>query len=146
MTQPFDGHQILPETQAFLGQRHRLLIDGAWVEGSGSLTTRDPATGLALCEVAIGGADEIDLAVAAARRAFDGPWSRLSAAERTELLRRLARAIAVQAGLFAELDIVDNGMPRFIADLTVANQAANASLSRVSAIVVFPLTLCTSGC
>jgi phenylacetaldehyde dehydrogenase len=121
MTQPFDGHPILPETQAFLDQPHRLLIDGAWVDGSDVVTTRDPATGLPLCDVAIGGADEIDRAVAAARRAFDGPWSRLSAAERTALLHRFARGIEANAGLLAELDILDNGMPRFIADLTVAN-------------------------
>ena len=121
MTAPFDGHSILPETNAFLGQSHRLLIDGAWVDGSDTLTTRDPATGITLCEVAIGGATEIDLAVAAARRAFEGPWSRMAAAERTHLLQQLARAIDASAGLFGELDILDNGMPRFIADLTVAN-------------------------
>ncbi|NIJ08567.1 phenylacetaldehyde dehydrogenase [Sphingomonas vulcanisoli] len=121
MIPAFDGHDILPETRAFLAQSHRLLIDGAWVDGSDVLTTRDPATGLPLCEVAIGGADEIDRAVAAARRAFDGPWSRLTAAERTALLHRFARAIEANGGLLAELDILDNGMPRFIAELTVAN-------------------------
>ena len=121
MTSPFDGHAILPETQDFLGQTHRLLIDGEWVDGSDSLATRDPATGINLCEVAIGGVAEIDRAVAAARRAFEGPWSRMAAAERTHLLQMLARAIDAKAGLFAELDIIDNGMPRFIADLTVSN-------------------------
>jgi phenylacetaldehyde dehydrogenase len=121
MTQRFDGHSILPETQAFLDQPHRLLIDGAWVDGSDVLTTHDPATGLPLCDVAIGGPDEIDRAVAAARCAFDGPWSRLAASERTALLYRFARGIEAHAGLLAELDILDNGMPRFIADLTVAN-------------------------
>lgn len=122
MTQVFDGHAILPQTQAFLGQPHRLLIDGEWVDGSGVLTTRDPATGLPLCDVAIGGAAEIDRAVAAARRAFDdGPWSRMAAAERTAILHRFARAIDANAALLAELDILDNGMPRFIAELTAAN-------------------------
>ncbi len=121
MTTAFDGHPLLPETRAFLGQQHKLLIDGAWIDGSDALTTRDPATGLPLCDVTVGGAAEINLAVAAARRAFDGPWSRLSAAERTHLLQQLARAIEAKAALLAELDIIDNGMPRFVAELTVAN-------------------------
>lgn len=121
MSRAFDGHPILPETAAFLARPHKLLVDGIWVDGSDTLVTRDPATGLPLADVAIGGAAEIDRAVAAARAAFEGRWSRLTAAERTALLHRLARAIEAKAGLFAELDILDNGMPRFIAELTVAN-------------------------
>jgi phenylacetaldehyde dehydrogenase len=119
--QPFDGHEILPETRAFLARRHQLLIGGSWVDGSDMRTSCDPATGLPLCDVALGGAMEIDRAVAAARAAFEGPWSRLTAGERTALLHRLARAVEAQAGLLTELDIIDNGMPRFIAELTVAN-------------------------
>ena len=122
MTDAFDGHSILRETRSFLDQPHRLLIDGAWVDGSDVLTTRDPATGIPLCDVAIGGAAEIDRAVGAARRAFDdGPWPRMAAAERTAILHRFARAIDANAALLAELDILDNGMPRFIAELTAAN-------------------------
>ncbi len=120
---PFDGHAIAPETQAFLGQSHKLLIDGAWVDGETGETmeTRDPATGLILARFAIGGAGDIDHAVAAARRAFGGPWSRLTVAERTALLMRLARAMNDDAQMLAELDVIDNGMPMFIAGLTVAN-------------------------
>lgn len=122
MTLPFDGHAILPETRAFLARPHLLLINGEWVKGQATLTTRDPATGIALCDVAIGGAAEIDHAVAAARRAFDeGPWPRMTASERTAILHRFARAIESNAALLAELDIIDNGMPRFIAELTAAN-------------------------
>ena len=123
MTQPYDGNPILPATQAFIDQPHRLLIDGAWAEGSDVMTTRDPATGLALCNFAIGGAAEIDRAVAAARRAFEGPWSRFTAAERTAVLHCFARQIEANAAVLAELDILDNGMPRFIAELTAANAA-----------------------
>ncbi|SFO02660.1 aldehyde dehydrogenase [Sphingomonas sp. OK281] len=120
---PFDGHAIAPETQAFLDQPHQLLIDGAWVDGEAgeTMATRDPATGLVLARFAIGGAGDIDRAVAAARRAFEGPWSRLTVAERTALLMRLARAMNDDAQVLAELDVIDNGMPMFIAGLTVAN-------------------------
>ncbi|RZF66015.1 aldehyde dehydrogenase family protein [Sphingomonas populi] len=119
---PFDGHAISDVTRAFLAQPHRLLIGGQWVEGgAGTLVTRDPATGLVLAEVQMGGAAEIDRAVAAARRAFEGPWRRMAAAERIALMQRLARILHDNARLLAELDVIDNGMPLFIAELTVAN-------------------------
>ena len=120
---PFDGNAIAPETRAFLDKPHKLLIDGAWVDGEAgdTLETRDPATGLLLARVAIGGKAEVDRAVAAARRAFAGPWSRLTVAERTALLMRLARLMDADSRLLAELDVIDNGMPMFIAGLTVAN-------------------------
>jgi phenylacetaldehyde dehydrogenase len=50
---PFDGLAISPETQAFLGQPHQLLIGGQWVDGSGEMESRDPATGLRLPLLAV---------------------------------------------------------------------------------------------
>ena len=119
----FDGHAISAATAAFLGAPLRLLIDGHWVDAQDgqTLATRDPATDQFLAEVALGGAADIDLAVSAARRAFDGPWSRLGHPGRAALLTRLARLVAEQAELFTELEVLDNGMPRAIAALTVAN-------------------------
>lgn len=118
---PFDGHAISAETAAFLARPHRLLIGGDWVEGSGDMVTRDPATGLDLARFQTGGAAEIDRAVRAARQAFEGPWGRMTVAERTAILHRLARVMEANATLLTELDIIDNGMPRFIAGLTTAN-------------------------
>lgn len=120
---PFDGHALLPATEAFLVDRHRLLIGGRWVDAvdGETLATGDPATGLEIARVAIGGAPDVDLAVAAARRAFGGPWSRLGHPGRAALLAALARRVAEHSALFTELEIVDNGMPRFIAALTVNN-------------------------
>lgn len=118
---PFDGHAILPETAAFLQREHLLLIDGKWVPGSGRLETCDPATGLPLAEVHIGGTKEIDLAVDAARRAFSGPWSQMDAASRMQLLLRVAEGLRERTALLAEVEILDNGMPRMIAELTIAN-------------------------
>ena len=65
--------------------RHDLWIDGAFVpSASGSRTpTVDPATGETLAEVAEAGAEDLDRAVAAARRAFDsGTWARRDPADR----------------------------------------------------------------
>jgi phenylacetaldehyde dehydrogenase len=118
---PFDGHAIAPETAAFLAAPHRLLIGGDWVDGSAELVTRDPATGLELARFQTGGAAEIGRAVGSARAAFDGPWGRMTVAERTAILHRLARIMESRATLLAQLDIIDNGMPGFIAHLTTAN-------------------------
>lgn len=118
---PFDGNPIAPETERFLKETHRLLIGGQWVEGSGELETRDPATGFVLARFQTGGAAEVDRAVKAARAAFEGPWGRMTVAERTALLHKLARVMDANATLLTELDVIDNGMPRFIAGLTTAN-------------------------
>lgn len=118
---PFDGNQIAPETERFLGETHRLLIGGEWVDGSGEMITRDPATGLVLASFQTGGAAEVDRAVKAARVAFEGPWGQMTVAERTALLHKLARVMDTNATLLTELDVIDNGMPRFIAGLTTAN-------------------------
>lgn len=120
---PFDGHSISSATQQFLAQPHQLLINGKWVDGVAGETieTRDPATGLVLARVAVGDKADIDLAVAAARQAFEGPWSRLSHFGRAKLISRLARLIEENSALFTEIEVIDNGMPIFIAGLTVAN-------------------------
>ncbi|MDR7101155.1 aldehyde dehydrogenase family protein [Croceicoccus sp. BE223] len=118
---PFGGHPVSAETLAFLAREHPLLIGGREVAGSGTMATFDPATGLELSRFAIGGADEVDAAVAAARRAFAGPWRSLTMQARANMLYRLARIMADNATLLTELDVLDNGMPRFIAGLTTAN-------------------------
>jgi 5-carboxymethyl-2-hydroxymuconic-semialdehyde dehydrogenase len=89
-------------------------IDGEFVpsrDGS-TFTTLDPTTNAPLVEVADGKSADIDAAVAAARRAFDdGPWPRLSAAERARVLRRIADTIRAHARELIELEVRDIGMP-----------------------------------
>ncbi|MEP2551106.1 MAG: aldehyde dehydrogenase family protein, partial [Marinomonas sp.] len=119
----YDGHTISAETQAFLARDHKLLIDGEWASGSGTMETCDPATGLPLAQFHIGGEVEINSAVKAARQAFNGPWRSMDAAERMGLLLKLAGTIEANAAMLAELDILDNGMSRMIAELTMANCA-----------------------
>lgn len=116
---------ISSATRDFLDGTHGLLIDGAWVAAldGGTVTSTDPATGEALTTVAAGNARDVDVAVAAARRAFEGPWSKLSGFERANLMRRLARLIDAHHALFTELEVLDNGMPIGIAQMVVANEA-----------------------
>ena len=112
-------------TRDFLKTPHQLLINGKWQAGmqSDSLDTFDPATDEKLATVAIGREADVDAAVEAAASAFTGSWSRLSHFERAKYLTRLARLIEQHADTFTELEVLDNGMPRFIAALTIQNIA-----------------------
>ncbi|WP_305785029.1 aldehyde dehydrogenase family protein [Symbioplanes lichenis] len=88
-----------------------LFIDGSFRESAaGSFKTVNPATEEVLAEVASAGVEEIDLAVAAARRAF-GPWSALPGSERAKYLFRIARIIQERSRELAVLESLDNGKP-----------------------------------
>lgn len=98
----------------FLSRTHKLLIDGKWVEAKSGKTfaTINPATEEVLCHVAEGGKEDVDLAVKAARRAFEsGPWPKMSTAQRAKLLLNLADLIEKHADELAQLETLDNGKP-----------------------------------
>ncbi len=102
---------ILP---AFLdGKAKKLLIGGKWVDAQSGKTfpSVNPTNGSDLGEVALGDAADVDLAVAAARKAFDGPWGRMLPAERQRILLRVADLIDQHAEEIALLDTLDMGMP-----------------------------------
>jgi acyl-CoA reductase-like NAD-dependent aldehyde dehydrogenase len=95
-------------------QPKKLFIGGKWVEAASGKTfaTLDPSTGEVLAHVAEGGAEDIDRAVAAARRAHEsGVWRDLPPAERAKALWRVGDLIEERAQEFAELESLDNGMP-----------------------------------
>lgn len=73
--------------------------------------THNPATGELLADVAEGDAADIDRAVEAARRAFEGPWSKWRPAERQALLLRLADLVEANIDELATLDTLDMGAP-----------------------------------
>jgi aldehyde dehydrogenase (NAD+) len=92
----------------------KLLIDGQWRDSLSGKTfaTVNPATEEVIAEVAEGDAADIDLAVKAARKAFDsGPWRRMDARDRGRLLNRLADLIEQNVDELAELETLDNGKP-----------------------------------
>ncbi|MFI7129383.1 aldehyde dehydrogenase family protein [Nonomuraea sp. NPDC050153] len=68
----------------FVATSRQLFIDGRWVDAASGKTfaTPNPATGRPLAHVAEADAEDVERAVRAARRAFDGPWSRLTPSER----------------------------------------------------------------
>ncbi|KAA2267143.1 5-carboxymethyl-2-hydroxymuconate semialdehyde dehydrogenase [Solihabitans fulvus] len=89
-------------------------IDGKSVSSvdGGTFGVADPVTNQEYGRVAAGEAADVDLAVAAARRAFtDGPWPDLPARQRAGVLNRIADAIESRADRLAELETFDTGLP-----------------------------------
>lgn len=90
-----------------------LIIDGQMVPAVAGrvFETRNPATGEVLAVVAEGDREDIDLAVRAARRAFEGPWSRFTPFQRQECLLKLADLVDRNFEAFSLLDTLDMGAP-----------------------------------
>lgn len=91
-----------------------LFLDGKWVAAlSGAMRDIvDPATGRVIERVAEGNAEDADLAVASARRAFDeGPWRTTPALARARLLLRLADLLDEHADELAHLETLNCGKP-----------------------------------
>jgi phenylacetaldehyde dehydrogenase len=99
---------------SFMAKEKKLLIDGKWVSAQSGQTfaVEDPATQEVVAHVPAGDKADIDLAVAAARRAFEeGPWAKMSPGERSRLVWRLGDLLEKHADEFAELEALDNGKP-----------------------------------
>ena len=95
------------------GQFKRMLINGEWVKSASGKTfeSRNPATGDLLATVAEGDAEDINRAVAAARAAFEGPWSKFKPYERQALLLKLADLVEKHFDELSILDTLDMGAP-----------------------------------
>ena len=94
----------------------QLLIDGQWMDGEKKFDTVNPATGEVLTAVVEASAADVDRAVEAARQASDskgGPWRKMPASERGQLIWRLADLIEKHIEELAELETLDNGKPIF---------------------------------
>ena len=95
------------------GSYKQMLIDGRWVDAASGkrFETHNPATGELLATVAEGDAEDINRAVAAARRAFEGPWSKVKPFERQALLLKLADLVEKNFEELSQLDTLDMGAP-----------------------------------
>ncbi|WP_455663129.1 aldehyde dehydrogenase family protein [Pradoshia sp.] len=105
---------ISPKLAKFLEGTKQLYINGKFVDSVGGKTfdTMNPATGEVLAKVAEAEAEDIDLAVKAARKAFEeGPWSRMSASQRSRLIYKLADLMEENKVELAQLETLDNGKP-----------------------------------
>lgn len=92
----------------------RLFINGEFVDAGkgGRFTTTNPANGEVLAEMSAGTGEDIDRAVAAARKAFrSGVWSQMAPRERMDVLYRFAQLIDENAEQLAVLETLDMGKP-----------------------------------
>ncbi len=109
----------LPEfAQHYLSRTKQLYIDGKFVDAQSGKTfpVFNPATGEILAEVAEGDVADINLAVAAARRAFESKaWSGLPPSQRARLIDKLADKLEERLEDFALLESLDNGKPLAVA-------------------------------
>ncbi|MGN7403475.1 aldehyde dehydrogenase family protein [Cytobacillus praedii] len=110
--------ELKPKVKAFLEGNIDLYINGKTVPSvSGKkFETYNPATEEVLALVSEAQEEDVDLAVKAARQAFEhGPWPDLSAAERARLIYKLADLIEENREELAQLEALDNGKPYQIA-------------------------------
>lgn len=97
----------------FLNREHGLLIGGkvrAAADGA-TFETLDPSTAKPIARVAQAGQADVDAAVHAARTALNGEWKRMSPADRSRVMNRLADLIEADADNLATLETLDNGKP-----------------------------------
>jgi phenylacetaldehyde dehydrogenase len=110
--------QVDPRVVSFVEKPRQMLINGRWVDSVSGKTfpSYDPSTGEVLATVAEGDQADIDLAVKAARKAFEsGHWRKMSPSERGRLIWKLADLIEQHLEEFALLESLDNGKPLTIA-------------------------------
>ncbi|MER9881935.1 aldehyde dehydrogenase family protein [Mesorhizobium sp. M0118] len=106
--------------------RNELFIDGQWAKPikGGTFPIINPATEEVVHHGPAGTAEDVELAVKAARRAFDhGPWPKMSGAERAKYLRAIATGIRNRLQEIARLETIDNGKPIPEAEWDIADAA-----------------------
>ena len=112
------GIKLDPRVTSFVAKPRKMLIGGQWVQAASGKTfpTYNPATGEVLALVAEGDAEDVNRAVKAARKAFEGrPWGRMTPSDRGRLVWKLADLIDAHLEELAELDSLDNGKPIAVA-------------------------------
>ena len=105
---------------------YRLYIDGAFHDAKSNrwIDVINPATQEVIARVPDGNAADIDDAVRAARRAFEGaPWREVTAQERGRILLRLAQIVRDHAAEWAELETINNGKPIVESEFDIADVA-----------------------
>ncbi|NDJ60477.1 MAG: aldehyde dehydrogenase family protein [Chloroflexi bacterium] len=106
---------LLPEVAAFLADPLLPYIDGRYTPPRAEQTfeSLDPSTGRRLAQIGRAQPADADVAVAAARKAFDSGdwWLKMSPSDRSKCIWRLAELIEQHTPILAQLDSLDNGKP-----------------------------------
>ena len=114
--------------QEFIQEHKKMFIDGQWVPSISGKTFEvlNPATEEVVTHVAEGNKEDIDLAVKAARKAFEsGPWSSMSSSDRGKLIYKVGDLILDKLNELAELESLDNGKPISVARVADVPLAAD---------------------
>lgn len=110
--------ELKPKVKAFLNEEIKMFINGEFVPSISGKTfeTYNPATEDVLAVVCEAQEEDIDVAVKAARSAFEsGPWAEMTTAERAHLIYKLADLIEEHGEELAQLEALDNGKPYQVA-------------------------------
>ena len=92
---------------------YKMFVNGEWIEAASkeAFETVDPSTEEVLATLPRGHKADIDHAVQAARKAYEGDWSQLKPKDRARLLFSLARKLEEEADEYAKLETQDSGKP-----------------------------------
>ena len=104
---------------------YQMLIDGEWVESASRKTfpVYDPSTEEVIAQVPDANKEDVDRAVAAARKAFESGWGQTTAQERGRILFRLAERVRKESAVLAELESRNSGKPIVEAEFDIADVA-----------------------
>jgi acyl-CoA reductase-like NAD-dependent aldehyde dehydrogenase len=93
-------------------REHKMWIDGKWLSAASgkTLTTVNPSTEEEIARIPLGGAEDVNKAVAAARRALP-LWSQKPQAERSRILSRITAALEEEHEELVRLDVLEHGTP-----------------------------------
>ncbi|CAM4288251.1 aldehyde dehydrogenase [Lacicoccus alkaliphilus] len=102
-------------------------INGEYVQSSNAKTFENvnPATETVLGNIAIGGKQEVDQAVSAARKALNGEWKNMPLKERSNIIRKIGDLILERKDELAELESLDTGKPLWLSQKVDIDRAAN---------------------
>ncbi len=94
-----------------LKPKYDLFIDGKWQKTAKYFNTINPATEEVIAKVASAEKKDVDKAINAADKAFNGEWSKISGKERAKYIFRIARILQEKAREFAVIESLDGGKP-----------------------------------
>jgi aminomuconate-semialdehyde/2-hydroxymuconate-6-semialdehyde dehydrogenase len=101
-------------------------INGEYVATASRFDKRSPLDNTVIAQVHEAGKAEVDSAVAAAKAALNGPWGRMSIAERVDILYKVADGINARFEEFLAAECADTGKPRSLAShIDIPRGAAN---------------------
>ncbi len=110
--------QVGEAAKKFLEQgTYSILIGGTWsgCQSGETFNTLDPATGEVIGKLQRSGSEDVNKAVSAARNAFDnGPWTKMTPMERSQILWKIADLLEANIDELAELETLDQGKPLYV--------------------------------